>query len=110
MAFSKSLEKDTVRKIISIYCHDKHKAEAPGLCSECQPLLEYAERRIDQCVYGDDKPVCAECSVHCYKTEMRVKIKEVMGYAGPKMLARSPVLTVRYLFRKIFKSKNKKIG
>ena len=104
MAFSRRLEKDTIRKMIMMYCNAKHNPENNGCCSECLSLLDYAEQRIDKCVYGDNKPVCSKCTVHCYKPEMREKIKEIMQYSGPKMLFKSPILSIRYMYRKIFKS------
>ena len=36
-------------------------------------------------VHGD-KDICSACKVHCYSKEMQEKIKEVMKYAGPRML------------------------
>jgi hypothetical protein len=35
---------------------------------------------------------------------MRERIKEVMRYSGPKMPWKSPVLSLRYMYRKRFKS------
>jgi hypothetical protein len=35
---------------------------------------------------------------------MRTEIKKVMRYSGPKMIYKSPFLSLRYLFRKVFKS------
>lgn len=32
------------------------------------------------------KTFCAHCKVHCYKTEMRERIRQVMHYAGPRMI------------------------
>jgi len=79
-----------------IYCHDVH-GEDDGPCEECRELLEYATRRLDRCVFGDDKPTCANCKVHCYNAAMRAKVREVMRYAGPRMLWRHPVLAIRHL-------------
>ena len=79
-----------------IFCHDIH-GEDDGLCEECRELLEYATRRLDRCVFGDDKPTCANCSVHCYNTAMRERVREAMRYAGPRMLWRHPVLAIRHL-------------
>jgi len=35
--------------------------------------------------------------VHCYAPEMREKIKEVMRYAGPRMLLSHPILAIAHL-------------
>lgn len=105
MGYSRSLEKNTVARMIAIYCHDVHGGEGDQLCSACQSLQKYAHQRIEKCVYGDDKPVCSRCPVHCYKPDMREKIKEVMKYSGPKMLWKSPLLALRHLYREWFASK-----
>jgi Nitrous oxide-stimulated promoter. len=105
VAFSRKLELDTLKKMIRIYCRHEHGSLKADLCPECSKLLDYAEQRMDKCVYGDNKPVCSECPVHCYKPGMRAEIKKVMHHAGPRMLWHSPVLTARYMYRKRFKSK-----
>ena len=68
-----------------------------GLCAECATLLHYATRRLDRCVFGDDKPTCAKCKVHCYSRPMRERIAEVMRFAGPRMVWRHPVLALAHL-------------
>jgi hypothetical protein len=37
------------------------------------------------------------CPVHCYQPRMRESIREVMRYAGPRMLTRHPFLAVAHL-------------
>ncbi len=44
----------------------------------CAALLEYATRRLERCVFGDAKPTCANCLVHCYTAEMREKVRVMM--------------------------------
>lgn len=106
MAFSKKQEVKTLLKIISIDCNHKHNTHKDKLCEECLLLFEYAEKKIESCVYGDGKPVCSGCYIHCYSPEMREKIIGCMKYAGPKMIYKSPILTIRYLYRKVFKSRH----
>lgn len=105
MAFSRRLEAETLKKMIGIYCREVHDNRGKEPCDECAQLLHYALQRIDHCFYGEQKPVCSACPVHCYQPEMRDRIKAVMRYAGPKMIFISPLLSVRYMFRKKFKSK-----
>lgn len=50
--------------------------------SQCQDLLEYAYDKLDNCPYGKDKPICSRCQIHCYKPEMREKIKLIMRKTG----------------------------
>lgn len=91
-------ETRTVSIMIHIYCRARHGA-TKDLCAVCAGLLEYAEERIEHCPFGPDKPECNQCSVHCYQSEMRERIKEVMRYAGPRMIWRHPVLAIRHLYR-----------
>jgi hypothetical protein len=50
--------------------------------------------RIDKCPFQAEKPTCANCPIHCYKKDRREEVREVMRYAGPRMLLRHPVLAV----------------
>jgi len=102
MAYSKRLELKTIGKMVEIYCRAHHR-HSGTLCPECLGLLAYAQNRLEKCPFGEDKPVCSQCTVHCYKTDMREQARQVMAYAGPRMLTRSPVLTARYMYRKKFK-------
>ncbi len=85
----------TLAAMIRLYCHDLH-AEDDGLCDGCAALLAYATRRLDRCVFGDDKPTCAKCTVHCYSPALREQVRVVMRYAGPRMIWRHPVLALRH--------------
>ena len=91
-------EQQTVSRMIRIYCRAKHQPEGE-LCAECEALRAYALRRIERCAFQPDKPTCGKCPVHCYCPEMRVRIREVMRYAGPRMLTTDPVAAVRHLVR-----------
>jgi hypothetical protein len=86
----------TMRAMIALYCHDLH-GEDTGICAGCAALLAYATRRLDRCVFGDDKPTCAKCTVHCYSDAMRESVRVVMRYAGPRMLARHPLLAIAHV-------------
>ena len=86
----------TIRAMVGIHCRDVHRTRA-GLCGECQTLMDYATRRVDRCVFGENKPTCAQCKVHCYNTEMRERVRAVMRYAGPRMLLRHPILTIAHM-------------
>ena len=85
----------TLAAMFRIHCHDLH-AEDDGLCEGCAALLVYATRRLDRCVFGDAKPTCAKCTVHCYSAAMREQVRAIMRYAGPRMLWRHPVLALRH--------------
>lgn len=62
-----------------------------------QALNAYAEKRLDKCVFGEEKPACKQCPVHCYQPIKREEMKQVMRWAGPRMLWRHPILTIRHL-------------
>lgn len=83
--------------MIAIYCHDKHGTRGETVCDSCQGLLSYAGLRLDKCPYQENKTTCARCPTHCYKPERREEIRQVMRYAGPKMLWKHPYLTVMHL-------------
>lgn len=82
--------------MIRLYCHDRH-GTRDELCAGCRELVDYARVRLERCPFGEDKPTCARCPVHCYRPEMRQRIRAVMRYAGPRMLLRHPLLAVRHL-------------
>jgi hypothetical protein len=101
-------ERRTIAAMIRIYCRGAHRpAPTPGagckpapasLCPDCSALLDYAMARLDRCPFsGAEKPACADCPVHCYKAEMRARVKEVMRVAGPRMLLRHPGLAIMHL-------------
>jgi hypothetical protein len=86
-------ELETARVMIELYCRGHHKANN-GLCDDCQVLWDYTRMRVERCPFGRAKPTCVNCTVHCFKREMRDRIGEVMRYAGPKMPLRHPILSV----------------
>ena len=88
-------ERKTVRAMIEMYCADHHGSD--GLCRECAELADYADRRLDLCPYGPDKPTCTNCPIHCYRPEPRERMREVMRYAGPRMFRKHPYLAVMHL-------------
>ena len=55
-----------------------------------------AKKLVAEAGFGPDKPVCSKCPVHCYRPELRERIRGVMRYAGPRMLYRHPVLALRH--------------
>ena len=85
----------TIAAMIGCYCEGHHDARG-ALCPECQGLLDYAALRLERCRFGAEKPVCAKCPVHCYQPARREQVRAVMRYAGPRMLWRHPVLSLRH--------------
>ena len=92
-------EKDTVEKMIRIYCRRKHNTRKGELCDECEATNQYAQQRLDKCPYGDEKGACANCKIHCYKSEMREKVRVIMRYSGPRMIFYYPIDFVIHIFK-----------
>jgi hypothetical protein len=89
-------EQRTVDAMIALYCRDNHDASG-GLCDDCAALAEYARLRLEKCPFGEEKPTCAKCPIHCYKPALKKQIQAVMRYSGPRMLLRHPILAVRHM-------------
>lgn len=98
-------ERKTVKVMIGIYCRDNHEP-ADGLCDECDSLMSYTETRLAACPFGEGKPPCTDCPVHCYEPVRRELIRAVMRYAGPRMTFRHPVLAMHHLLGKRKKQRN----
>ena len=92
-------EKRTVGIMVKMYCNHNH-GKKGSICSECNELIEFANERIEKCVFQNNKPVCSECQIHCYRQEMRDKIKVVMRFAGPRMIFLHPIIGIRHLIDK----------
>ncbi len=88
-------ESKTVEVMISDYCHDHHPDDK--LCLECAELSDYALERLKKCPFQEGKTTCARCPVHCYKPDMRQRIRTVMRYAGPRMIYRHPILALLHI-------------
>jgi hypothetical protein len=93
-------EKQTISAMMAIYCRDHHHSGG-ALCTACHQLLDYAHRRLDSCPFQEKKPACNHCNVHCYSRGMRVRVQEVMRYAGPRMIRRHPLLSLYHLMDKL---------
>ncbi len=100
-------ERRTVEAMMGMYCREHHGPPSSvdsvatlggtRLCPDCAALLDYAGRRIDACRFGEQKPTCARCTVHCFRTAERERVRTVMRYSGPRMMLRHPYLAMRHL-------------
>lgn len=88
-------EKEVVSLMISIYCRKKHGGKS--LCEECASLDAYARLRSDKCPFMETKTFCSNCKVHCYKDDMREKIRQVMRFSGPRMILHHPIMAIRHV-------------
>lgn len=91
-------ERRTLEAMLEIYCgaRDHHTPEN-RLCGGCAELADYATARLRRCPYGEEKPTCASCPIHCYRPDRRERVKEVMRFSGRRMLLVHPVLALRHL-------------
>lgn len=89
-------EKEMVSGMIALYCRKKHHTKGI-LCEECAELDTYARNRSDKCPFMETKTFCSNCTVHCYKPEMRERIRAVMRYSGPRMIFYHPVAALRHV-------------
>lgn len=88
-------EKKVIQLMIEIYCKKKH-GNRGELCDGCQELLDYAHKRLTYCKFGDEKSTCAKCPIHCYKKDMKIKVKEVMKFSGPRLLIYKPIELIKH--------------
>ncbi len=100
-------ERRTIRAMVEIYCRERH-AGAEKLCADCAALLEYADYRLDKCPFQDKKPACGNCHIHCYKPEMRRRIRDVMRYSGPRLMRKHPILALLHVLDGFKKPPRKK--
>ena len=89
-------EKKTVEQMIRLYCRLKEGNRT--LCPDCQTLLVYAHKRLDHCKFGEGKSTCRKCPIHCYKPDMRERMRQVMRFAGPRVMLFHPIMAIRHLW------------
>jgi len=97
-----SKEKTTMEAMIALYCRENHK-KTKGLCSDCEELRLYGEKRLENCPFKEDKPTCSKCTTHCYKPDMRERVRKVMRYSGPRMILHHPIMAVGHLVKNLKK-------
>lgn len=90
-------EKSTISLMVRLYCQGKH-GQKQAICGECSQLEAYAHQRLEGCQFMPEKPICAKCPVHCYNPTFRQQVREVMRYAGPRMLTHAPRAAMRHLW------------
>ena len=99
-------EKRMVSYMIALYCRRRHHTRH-GLCKECAELETYAHLRSDKCPFMETKTFCSNCSVHCYRPDMREKVRTVMRFSGPRMLLTHPIMALSHAMESR-KEKNKR--
>ncbi|QZE14789.1 nitrous oxide-stimulated promoter family protein [Halosquirtibacter laminarini] len=92
-------DKEMMAKMIQIYCKHHHQPREKGKCDECESLKDYAMKRLENCPFGEEKPICKRCTIHCYSKDRREEIKKVMRFSGPRMLFYEPLFLVEHILR-----------
>lgn len=90
-------DQETIRLMIDLYC--RHRLRLNEVLEAYWQLGDYACERLQRCKFGEQKPACKGCPMHCYRPEMRQQIREVMRWAGPRMVFYAPVTTCRHLIQ-----------
>ena len=105
LAKKRAAEATMVSQMIALFCRGHHEGapRAQGvatvrlglrdvaLCEECAGLQAYALARVERCPHMGTKTFCSVCPTHCYKPDMRERIREVMRWSGPRMLRYRPI-------------------
>ncbi len=78
-----------------IYCKAHHSTNGE-LCAECKEFQDYAFLRLDKCPFQEKKTTCGKCIIHCYRPDMKQKVKAVMRYSGPRLLVYHPGLALHH--------------
>jgi hypothetical protein len=89
-------ERTTIDYMVNIYCKGHHHTEDGKLCAECQEFKDYAFLRLSKCPFQEQKSTCGKCLIHCYKPDMKVKVRQVMRYSGPRLLIYHPMLAFHH--------------
>ncbi|WP_435930543.1 nitrous oxide-stimulated promoter family protein [Dryocola sp. BD613] len=88
-------EKKTIQKMLNLY--EQNGPAADNTPEHYQSLFSYASKRLDRCAFGKEKPACKHCPIHCYQPARREEMKQIMRWAGPRMLFHHPLLTILHL-------------
>lgn len=121
IAKKRAEEAEMVSQMIALWCRAHHQAGEPlhggggqtsaegnlatsvrlghrdvQLCPSCSELRDYALARIKHCPHMGTKTFCSACPTHCYKPEMRERIREVMRWSGPRMLRYRPIPAIKH--------------
>ena len=91
--------------MVALYCAGNHDAASrteraccgEPVCPACKAVDAYAVLRTARCRQMHAKTSCETCPYHCYRPQEREQIRQVMRYAGPRMLTKHPIAAIRHL-------------
>lgn len=90
-------EQRVVEAMVRLYCRHHHGSR--DCCAACRELADYARARLSRCRFGEGKPTCRQCPAHCYRKDMAGRMREVMRWAGPRMILYHPLMALRHMLR-----------
>lgn len=108
IARRRAREMRTVSQMIGLYCAGHHECSTAtqvsfageAICPACKELDEYCVKRTERCRSMATKTSCDKCGNHCYAPAQQERIRQVMRYAGPRMLTKHPIAAIRHLLGK----------
>jgi len=68
------------------------------LCLECTRLLGYGLTMRLRCPYNP-KLMCKKCTTQCYKSEYKLKIREIMKFSGIYLVKHGRLNMLYHYFR-----------
>ena len=89
-----------IATFVEVYCDGKHADRqrspftlpsglgARKLCPECAEFMKYAVAKRINCPLEAEKPSCKHCRIHCYATQQREKVREIMAWSGRRLILR----------------------
>ena len=98
-------EQLVVSQMVALYCAGHHNQPerteraycGEAVCPACAELDRFAVARTKRCRMMATKTSCKNCAHPCYPPAMEKRIREVMRYAGPRMLLHHPVAAIRHM-------------
>jgi len=99
------IERNKATLEIMVRFYAKHHRDEDDIDAWCKDLVLYAHKRLDHCPFGSEKPACHNCKIHCYSSNYRAKIKQVMKYSGPRMMIYQPRAFLNHLMHNLFLDK-----
>lgn len=95
-------EKAMLRRMVRLYC--RHRLGLPAASPAYEALADYAAQRLERCRWGEGKPACKVCPVHCYAPRQREEIRKIMRWVGPRMFLWAPAAAFRHLGQTLWHS------
>lgn len=85
--YCREKHRDEVKRIVKLPDHDVQKlaGQLVTLCPGCSQLLAHALTKRANCPMRP-KPACKHCPSHCYRSNYRAQIREVMKFSGRHLL------------------------